>query len=312
MRLLITGAAGFIGYYTAKEMIKRGYEIVAIDSLIRGKPERLKELKEKGARVYIVDIREEKEIKEIIKKEKADVVIHLAALISVEESFQKPLLYNSINAGGTLSLLRACTEAGIEKFIYISTAAVYGNPQYLPIDEKHPTNPLSPYGVSKLAGEEYLKMYQRTTGIKGIILRLFNVYGPGQTGAYAGVITKFIERASRGEPLIIYGDGEQTRDFIHVKDVANVIIKALETNTTGTFNIASGKPTRIIDLAHMVISLTGLNLQPIFTEPRKGDIRHSYAKIDKAREVLKWEPKIDLKQGLKELIKYRLRQKDSM
>ena len=128
MRLLITGVAGFIGYHTVKEMIKRRYEIVAIDSLIRGKPERLKELKEKEARVYIVDIREEKEIKKIIKKEKAEAVIHLAALISVEESFQKPLLYNSINAGGTLSLLRARTEAGIEKFIYISTTTVYGNP----------------------------------------------------------------------------------------------------------------------------------------------------------------------------------------
>jgi len=150
-------------------------------------------------------------------------------------------------------------------------------------------------------------MYQRTTGIKGIILRLFNVYGPGQTGAYAGVVTKFIERTSRGEPPIIYGDGEQTRDFIHVKDVANAIIKALETNITGTFNIASGKPTKIIDLAHMVISLVGLELQPIFAEPRKGDIRHSYAKIDKAREVLKWKPKIDLKQGLKELIEQALK-----
>ena len=308
MNVLITGAAGFIGYHTTREMIKRGYEIVAIDSLIRGRPERLKELKEKGAQTYIVDMREEEKIKEIIKREKVEAVVHLAALISVEESFQKPLLYNSINAGGTLSLLKASTEADVEKFIYISTAAVYGNPQYLPIDEEHPTRPLSPYGVSKLAGEEYLKMYQRTIGIKGIILRLFNVYGPGQTGAYAGVITKFIERTSRGEPPIIYGDGEQTRDFIHVKDVANAIIKALETNTTGTFNIASGKPTRIIDLAHMVISLTGLKLQPIFTEPRKGDIRHSYANIDKAREILKWEPKIDLKQGLKELIRYRLRQ----
>ena len=298
----MTGAAGFIGYNVSLSILKN-YELIALDNLSRGRKDRLINLKKRGATAYIADIRDIRKISKIIKEEKPESVVHCAALISVKESFKYPLLYESVNSEGTLALLDACAKYKIDKFIYISSAAVYGNPMYLPIDERHPRNPASPYGVSKLIGEEYLKMYQRTFGMKGIILRLFNVYGYGQNIEYAGVITKFVERIRKGLPPIIYGDGSQTRDFVHVRDVSEAIVKALNADIDGIFNIGSGQPTTILKLAKEIIALLGMNIKPEFTNPRKGDIHDSYADITNAKRKLNWRPNILLRTGLKELLR---------
>ncbi|MEM0049311.1 MAG: GDP-mannose 4,6-dehydratase [Candidatus Bathyarchaeia archaeon] len=175
----------------------------------------------------------------------------------------------------------------------------------LPIDENHPTNPTSPYDLSKLMGEESVKFYGKH-GLKYVILRLFNVYGPGQSGTYAGVIDRFIQRLKEGKPPIIYGNGLQTRDFIHVYDVAEAIRLSIEKEVENeVINIATGKPVTIRELAELIMKYTNQNLKPVFTKPRPSDIQHSYADTSKAKELLGFNPKISLEQGLKDLLKHK-------
>jgi len=284
MKIVVTGCAGFIGYHVARHLLERGHRVIGIDNLSRGKPERLEELESLGARC------EKKDILSVDCLE-GDAVVHAAALISVEESWMKPLLYHEVNATGTLKLLLA-SAGRVRRFIYISSAAVYGDPVRLPIDEEHPTRPISPYGASKLAGECYARAF--STRIEVVILRLFNSYGIGQNPEYSGVISRFLERALSGKPLVVHGDGLQTRDFVHVRDVARAVEWAL-TAEPGTYNIASGRPTRIIDLAKMIAGWFGVGI--VHGPPREGDIRQSYAstKAD-------WRPSISLEEGLRELV----------
>jgi UDP-glucose 4-epimerase len=199
------------------------------------------------------------------------------------------------NAAATARVARQCAETGAH-LVYISSAAVYGEPQRLPIDENHPTRPLSPYGLSKLAGEQAAQMLAPGAAI----LRLFNVYGPGQTGPYAGVVSKFIERAKRGLPPVIYGDGTQTRDFIHVADVAQFVEIILDRGAAGVFNVGTGRAVSIRELAAVVMRLAGLGGEPLYGPPRAGDIKHSAADVSKAR-ALGWEPRVPLEEGLRRL-----------
>jgi len=228
--------------------------------------------------------------------------VHAAAYVSVCESMRKPALYFRNNVEGTANVAKACLDSGVKLMIYLSSAAVYGEPVSLPISETHPTNPTSPYGLSKLMGEELVRFYSKY-GLKHVILRLFNVYGLGQSKAYAGVVTRFIERAVKGLPPIIYGDGEQTRDFIHVRDVSEAVEQILEKGVVNeTFNVGSGIPTKIKDLAELVMNIVKLNREPIYRKPRVGDIKHSYADISKAENLIDFKPKVNLNEGLKELI----------
>lgn len=297
----MTGAAGFIGAHTIIYLRRAGFEIRGIDNFSRYNPRMFKLLRKDGIEVENADIRNYDELMEILKG--FDAVVHAAALISVDESVREPVLYSDNNVNGTVTLLKASVDAGINKFIFISSAAVYGHPIKLPIKEDHPLNPISPYGASKVAGEIFVKAFSGAYDLKYIVLRLFNVYGPGQvSNEYAGVITKFIERVRKGKPPIIYGDGEQVRDFIHVDDV----VKAIERSLIGTvsneiFNIGTGTPTKIKDLAKLVIEIAGLNVEPIHTKERPGDIRESCADVGKARDLLNWEARIGLDEGLKEL-----------
>ena len=302
-KVLVTGALGFIGYHTCLYLASKGYSVVGLDNASRGRIERKNKLEEQDIPVEIADIRDNNDLTRIFDKYKPDMIVHAAALISVDESFEKPLLYEDVNARGTITLVLTANKYGAEKFVYISSAAVYGNPVKLPISEDHPVDPLSPYGASKLAGEHYVKTLFEGSG-GAVTLRLFNVYGLGQNPEYAGVISKFLERLVEGRPPVIFGTGEQTRDFIHVEDVARAIEKALTTRLEEymVFNIGTGKRISIRELAELMIKLFGLNLEPVYGPPRRGDIMHSYADISRAKKILGWHPSISLEEGLKKLI----------
>jgi UDP-glucose 4-epimerase len=303
LRVLVTGATGFIGSHLCLRLLDLGMEVHGLDDLSRGSLKRAKILENSGMSLHKADVRDWATVHEVLHEVKPDAVIHLAALISVEESIRMPELYMEVNAEGTRNIVRAASNVGSGRLIYASSAAVYGNPIRLPIAEDHPTSPLSPYGLSKLMGERYVTS-EFIGREKPVILRIFNVYGPGQNPEYAGVITKFMERLSQGDPPIIFGDGEQTRDFIHIDDVVEAFIRSLDTplNETAVLNVGSGRPFKIIELARMMIRLYGLNVEPIHVPPRPGDVRGSYADISLAKRLLGWNPKISLEEGLRRLI----------
>ena len=306
---MVTGCAGFIGYHLCKKLLDKGFEVYGIDNLSRGLKERVDELTDLGLKFYKGDVRDYNFINDVVSR--VDVIAHLAALISVEESFREPILYNDVNVNGTINLVLASIRNKVKTFIYASSAAVYGNPIHLPINEKHPLNPLSPYGVSKLAGEYYVKLLSERHGLRYVILRLFNVYGPGQVvNEYAGVIVKFIDRVSHNLPPVIYGDGGQTRDFVYAGDVVEAFIKAIELDVKGVFNIASGIEVSINELAKTVLKLFNREyLGVVYAPPRPGDIRFSVADISKAVRVLKWRPRMSLREGLLKCIRYFMEKK---
>jgi|YelNatPaOPRAMG01_1025707.scaffolds.fasta_scaffold57809_3 UDP-glucose 4-epimerase len=297
-KILVTGGAGFIGSHVVKMLLERGHEVTVLDNLTTGKMERLLDVIDKITFVK-GDILDENLIKKIIKG--FDAVVHLAALISVDESFEKPYLYYLVNSIGTQKLLQRSVEASVDKFVFTSSCAVYGDPIALPIKESHPTNPLSPYAKSKLYAEKYCKLCAEANNIKIITFRLFNVYGPSQDlNPYAGVIAQFAKRIRNGNPPIIYGSGDQTRDFIFVEDVARYITIALETTARGVFNIGSGSSTSIKQLAELILEIMERNdLPPVFAPRRHGDITHSVADISLAIRTFSFKPEIGLKEGLK-------------
>jgi len=294
----VTGGAGFIGHNVAMYLKERGYDVLVYDNLERAAPNAINMLNDYGITVIKGDVRDTYTLSNALTN--TDTVIHAAAYVDVNESLTKPVEYINNNTVGTAAVANECLKHGIP-MIMLSSAAVYGNPTKLPIPEDHPINPLSPYGLSKALSETITK-FLGNKGLKYIILRPFNVYGPRQGNNYAGVIKRFIERAKQGLPPIIHGDGTQTRDFIHILDVARFIELILNEETWGeTLNVGTGTPTRIIDLAKLIISLYNIKEEPIFTEPRPSDIKHSYADITKAKTLIKFQPKINLKEGLKTL-----------
>jgi UDP-glucose 4-epimerase len=231
------------------------------------------------------------------------VIVHAAAYINAKESIKKPLEYLENNVASTVNLLKATSKIA-EKIIYLSSAAVYGEPKHLPINEEHDLNPINPYGASKLSAEYWVKAYSNLYAVNYVILRLFNVYGEGQKGEYAGVISKFIEKARKRKPLIIYGDGLQTRDFVYVGDVAKAVKLAIKTkNSNEIYNIGFGKATTINQLAKIVMDAFGFYKKPVYMPERKGDVKHSQANILKAMKLLDYKPEVPLKEGIKKIIK---------
>ena len=285
MRVEVTDGAGFVGSHVAAYLAVRGFRVVAVDNLERASA--VRRLEEVGVPLVVGDVRR-------VDLQPADAVVD-AAYINVEESWERPYDYVWNNAAATARVAKQCAETGA-RLIYISSAAVYGEPQRLPIDENHPTKPLSPYGLSKLAGEQVAQMLASGAAV----LRLFNVYGPGQTGPYAGVVSKFIERAKRGLPPVIYGDGTQTRDFIHVSDVARLVEVVLDRGAAGVYNVGTGRAVSIRELAAIVMRLAGLGGEPLYAPPRPGDVKHSAADVSKAKS-LGWQPQMPLEKGLRRL-----------
>jgi len=310
-RALVTGGAGFIGSHIVDKLLKEGYEVTVIDNLSTGKSENLSRYQSNKEFHFIQgDIRNFNLIKEAVKG--VDAVFHEAAVVSVPLSVEDPIGTNDVNVGGTLNILKACLNSKVKRFIYGSSTAIYGDTEKLPIKEESIPQPISPYGVSKLAAESYANAFYRVYGLETVCLRYFNVYGPRQAyNPYSGVITIFINRLLSNQSPIIHGDGEQTRDFTNVQDVAEANMLALERKIAigQVFNIATGVATTINQLAKLLQEVMGkTELKVVHMNPRPGDIRHNYADISKARKILGYEPKISLKDGLTQLVRWWSRQ----
>ena len=304
-RVLVTGGAGFIGSHLVDRLVDEGFEVVVLDNFSTGNLENLRShIGKENFRIIKGDVRNKTDVKEAV--EDVDCIFHLAAIVSVELSVKNPLLVNEVNVCGTLNILEESLKLNLKRFVYLSSCAVYGDPMYLPIDEKHPTKPLSPYGVSKLAAEHYCIAFYKVYGIQTVCLRLFNVYGPRQSkGPYSGVISRFIDRLKCGKPPIIYGDGEQTRDFIFVDDVVDACLRAMNCrNCVGeSINVGSGVETSINELARIISGLFGMQkIKPVYTKPRIGEVGRSCADMDKAEKLLGLKPKVSLEEGLRKLV----------
>jgi len=304
MSVLVTGGAGFIGSNLVSHLLQKNYSVVVLDNLSSGKIENLHQAKSSPNFKFVQgDIRDSQTVKAALLD--VEGVVHLAALIDVSASVADPIQTHDINVKGTLNLLQEAAKCRVNKFIFASSTAVYGDAKSLPIKEETPLQPISPYAASKAAAEAYCSTYARCFGLETVRLRFFNVYGPKNEGSpYSGVITKFIQQAQRDETLTIEGDGEQTRDFIHVDDIVQALTAALEgQNLRGeAFNVCTGKPTSVNSLASTLSVVTGKTLRTTHVQPRLGDIRFNYGNPSKAASKLHFKAKTNIKNGLKLLI----------
>jgi nucleoside-diphosphate-sugar epimerase len=309
-KILVTGGAGFIGSHLVDRLLTDGYEVTVVDNLDTGRLENIVHHQGRKELHFIKgDIRDFDLVKKIIKD--VDAVFHEAALASVTLSVKNPLLTNDINVTGTLNLLKASSDLGVKRFIYASSAAVYGDTFSPQKREDMTPNPTSPYGVSKLAAENYVKVFHKLYGLETVSLRYFNVYGPRQRfdiqSAYGGAITIFTNRLLKNMPPIIYGDGEQTRDFVYIQDVIEANMLALNTkNAAGeAFNIGTGTNVSVNQIAEILKDkMNRKNLKNVHADPRPTDIRHGYADISKAKKILGYNPRFSFKEGLAELVNW--------
>ena len=289
--ILVSGGSGFIGYHLVKKLLHLDCKVTVIDNTTERNERYSFDPLGKKVVFYEEDTRDMEAVLDIVRHEEIDTCIHLAAKISVAESMRNPFETMDVNVNGTLSILNACAANKVENFVFASSAAVYGEPRSVPIPESHILNPSSPYGASKVAGEALVTSFQNSGKIpNAIVLRFFNVFGPGQSSDYAGVITRFADRLSRGLPPIIFGDGHQTRDFIHVDDIANAIIHAVKAKISGIYNLGTGIPLSLNDLARMMAITFNLKIEPIHVDPQPGDVRYSCADISEIRRVIPFSP----------------------
>ena len=302
MRALITGGAGFIGSNIIKLLLQDSYDIMVLDNFSTGYEENLKPFPQ--IKVIRGDIRDKQVVLEAMKG--IEVVFHLAANIGNVKSLEDPLFDSDVNVLGTLNVIEAARKSGVKKIVYSSSAAIYGEPKRLPIDESHSVAPDSFYGVSKLAAEKHCMCLSKIYDIDVVALRYFNVYGPNQRyDAYGNVIPIFITRLFKKEPLIIYGDGEQTRDFINVADIARAnLLAAKKQGLRGAFNIGSGVSLTVNALASIMQDVAGISGEVVYRPERKGEVKHSLADISLAKKVLRYEPYVSVREGLKEYMEW--------
>ncbi|ADC68721.1 NAD-dependent epimerase/dehydratase [Methanocaldococcus sp. FS406-22] len=296
--ILVTGGAGFIGSHIVDKLIENNYDVIILDNLTTGSKNNINP----KAEFVNADIRDE-DLDEKINFKDVEVVIHQAAQINVRNSVENPIYDGDINVLGTINILEMIRKYDINKIIFASSVGVYGEPNYLPVDENHTINPLSPYGLSKYVGEEYIKLYNRLYGIEYAILRYSNVYGERQDPkGEAGVISIFIDKMLKNENPIIFGDGNQTRDFVYVGDVAKANIMALNWKNE-IVNIGTGKETSVNELFNIIKDEIGFKGNAIYDKPREGEIYRIYLNIKKAKS-LDWRPEVDLKEGIKRVVNW--------
>ena len=297
MRFAVTGGAGFIGSNIVKQLLKQNHTPIVIDNLYRGKIERVSS---PGIEFHKVDIRNFDQLKKILKN--SDGIFHQAALTDVQESFTKQEEYNDVNVKGTENIFKIAKEFNL-KVVYASSSSIYGNPEKIPITENSKRDPINPYGKTKLEDEFLAEKYSKK-GVSIIGLRYFNIFGKGQTGSYAGVITKFVNQLKEKKSPKIFGNGSQIRDFIFVEDIAQANLSAMLSKINfGFFNIGTGKTTSILQLAKFLIKLYNLEIFPEFSDPLNGDVQKSQADIKKSQKLLNWTYKIEIEEGLEKMIK---------
>jgi UDP-glucose 4-epimerase len=295
---LVTGGAGFIGSHVVETLLQRGEQVCVLDNFATGKLENLQPLP--AVELRAGDIRDMETVRAMVGR--VDYVIHLAAMVSVSKSMLEPDECHAVNVNGTLNILNAAREFKTKRVVLASSCAVYGDNEQLPLSETSTVNPLSPYAATKLIGEVYCQNYYRAFGVPTACLRFFNVYGPRQdpNGDYAAVIPKFAQRLKQGRAPIVYGDGLQTRDFVHVSDIVRAVLLACEhPQAVGrVFNVATGREVSILDLVEEFSALIGSNPTPDFQSPRAGDIRRSTGSGILAAELLGFQPQVALRAGL--------------
>lgn len=300
MHILITGGVGFIGSHVSEQLYKDGHDITIIDNLSTGKLNNISNIiHTPRVRLIKQDIRLIRSPYTNLIKTAPDAIIHLAAIADVQASISNPLATHDVNVNGTLNILEMCRKLSVPKFIFASSAAVYGDSNELPIKESTPPNPNTPYGLHKLIGEQYANLYSQLFNIQTICFRFFNVYGVRQNNSgYAGLITAINKSIRSEQPFTKYGDGEQTRDFIHVTDIVEGIILSLNQQDSITCNLGTGKATSVNDAIIKAEQVFGKKMI-ILKEPTRNEIKHSCANISMAKTKLNWQPKINFADGLK-------------
>ena len=299
MKFAVTGGAGFVGHNIVRLLISKGHEAIVIDNLHTGKKENLNGILD-DIEFHKIDIRDYDKMENVLKN--VDGIFHEAALTIVQESFDNTEEYFDVNVKGTENIFMIAKKFKI-KVVYASSSSVYGDTKQIPIKENSIRNPINPYGQTKLEDEILAEKYSNK-GLKVIGLRYFNIFGKGQTGSYAGVITQFMRKLNQKKCPIIFGDGLQIRDFIHVSDIAEANLSAMLSQTnSGFFNIGSGIGTKIIDLAKIMIKIFDEDFEPEFQDSLKGDVKISQAETTLAKKMISWEAKIKLEQGLRKFIR---------
>ncbi|OGP99510.1 MAG: Vi polysaccharide biosynthesis protein VipB/TviC [Deltaproteobacteria bacterium RBG_19FT_COMBO_46_12] len=306
-KVLVTGGAGFIGSHLTEALLQEGHRVRVLDDFSTGKRENLIFNKEYPSLEIIEgDIRHlaicQKAMKDI------EYVFHQAALPSVQRSVEDPLGSNAVNGGGTLNILFAAREETVKRVIYASSSSIYGDTPTLPKHEEMLSHPLSPYALQKYIGEQYCRLFYQLYGLETVSLRYFNIFGPKQdpNSIYSAVIPKFIDALLQGSPPIIFGDGEQSRDFTYIGNVvqANLLAMSAEHLHGEAINIACAERTSLNQLVNLLRKILGSKLSPVYEEPRKGDVRHSLADIRKGKELLNYEPKVGVELGLKKTVEF--------
>jgi UDP-glucose 4-epimerase len=301
MKVLVTGGAGFIGSHLVDRLLMEGHEAIIVDNLATGKRRNIN----RAARFYKMDIQSWR-LERVFRGERPNVVMHLAAQMDVRKSVEDPMFDAQVNVLGTLNVLQQAVKHGVRKVVFSSSGgAIYGDQEIYPAPETHVTKPLSPYGLSKLCGEQYLSYYQRVSGLQAVSLRYANVYGPRQDPeGEAGVVAIFIQKMLNNEQAVINGNGRQTRDFVFVDDVVEANLAMIGQDTQGTYNVGTGVETSINDLFRILVQHTGSTCKEIHGPAKKGEQARSVIDSTKLRQEGSWEPKADLTEGLKKTVEY--------
>jgi UDP-glucose 4-epimerase len=302
MNILVTGGAGFIGSHIVDRLVAAGHKVAIVDNLATGR----RDLAHPQAALHVVDIRDP-QLQPVVAAVGPDVVVHAAAQVSVSHSVSDPLGDASVNVLGTISLLEQCRRAGVRRVVYISTGgAAYGDTDVIPTPETHPARAVSPYGISKVTAERYIDLWRELWGGEGVVLRLANVYGPRQNAeGEAGVVAIFTQRALRGQPCIVNGDGEQTRDFVFVTDVADAVARAIDSpDGHGTFNISTGRETSVNELVSGLRGTMAAEFTVQYGPARPGEQRRSALDPREAARRLGWKALVPLAEGLRQTVDY--------